>query len=141
MERFYETVLSSNRKLKANVRRNLPNSQFVNAVKTAGDQCILLVNRIMNSENAPKDVVKSFIDLANIAKRLTDETRVQQELERLFHSTRGGGRGVESRDLHKFGAGESTASTTTDTHISFAIPSTTKRTIADIWGSTCGDSQ
>ena len=50
----------------------------------------------MNSENAPKEIVKSFIDLANMAKGLVDENQqpsVQQELERLFPSARGGGRG------------------------------------------------
>ena len=45
---------------------------------------------------------------------------VQQELER------GGGRGGESRELRRVGAGESSASTTTDTNTSFATPSTTK---------------
>ena len=50
----------------------------------------------MNSENAPKEIVKSFIDLAKMAKGLVDENQqpsVQQELERLFPSARGGGRG------------------------------------------------
>ena len=70
---------------------NLPSSQFVKAVKTAGAQCIPLVNGIMNSENAPKEFVKSFIDLANMAKGLMDENQqpsVQESLERMFHSTR-----------------------------------------------------
>ena len=61
------------------------------AVKTAGAQCIPLVNGIMNSENAPKEFVKSFIDLANMAKGLMDENQqpsVQESLERMFHSTR-----------------------------------------------------
>ena len=45
------------------------------------------------------------------------------------------------RELH-IGADESPASTTTDTKTSFATPSTTKQTIAEMWGSkTCGDSQ
>ena len=50
----------------------------------------------MNSEDDPKEIVKSFIDLANMAKGLMDENQqpsVQQELQRLFPSTRGGGRG------------------------------------------------
>ena len=50
----------------------------------------------MNIENEPKEIVKSFIDLVNIAKGLMDEnlqSSVQQELERLFANTRGGGRG------------------------------------------------
>ena len=92
----------------------------------------------MNSENAPKEIVKSFTDLENMAKGLTDENQepsVQQELERLFPSTRAGGRGGESRELHRVGAGESYVSTTTDTNTSFATPFTTKRTIAEIWGS------
>ena len=131
-------------KLEVNTRHNLPSSQFVNGVKTASGQCITLVNRIMNCENDPKDMVKSFIDLANMAKRLIDENlqpSVQQKLERLFPSTRGGGRGVESSYLYRVGACESTTSTTTDANISFAKPSTTKRTIAEIWGSkTWGDS-
>ena len=69
----------------------MPSSQFVKAVKTAGAQCIPLVNGIMNSENAPKEFVKSFTDLANMAKGLMDENQqpsVQESLERMFHSTR-----------------------------------------------------
>ena len=53
----------------------------------------------MNSENAPKDIVKPFIDLVNVAKGQIDknqQTSAQQELERLFPSTRGGERGLES---------------------------------------------
>ena len=49
----------------------------------------------MNSENAPNEIVKSFIDLANMAKGLMDKNQqpfVRQVLERLFSSTRGGGR-------------------------------------------------
>ena len=45
----------------------------------------------MNSENDPKEFVKSFIDLANMAKGLIDENQqpsAQQGLERMFHSTR-----------------------------------------------------
>ena len=88
----------------------------------------------MNSKNAPQEIVKSFIDLVNIAKRLIDEnqqTSAQQELEKLFPSTREGGRGVESRELHRIGVVKSSTSTTTDTNISFATSSTTKRTIAE----------
>ena len=36
----------------------------------------------MNSENTPKEIVKAFIDLTNMAKRLMDKTQkpcVQQE--------------------------------------------------------------
>ena len=41
----------------------------------------------MNSENAPKHIVQSFIDLANTAKQLINENQqpsVEQELGRLF---------------------------------------------------------
>ena len=54
---------------------------------------------------------------------------VQQELER------GGGRGSEGRELHRIGAGESSASTTTDTNTGFATPSITKWKIAKTLGS------
>ena len=50
----------------------------------------------MNSENTPKEIVKAFIDLANMAKALMDENQqpsVQQDLEMLFPSTRDGSRG------------------------------------------------
>ena len=44
--------------------------------------------------------------------------------------------------LHRVGGGESCPSTTTDANISFTIPSTTNKKIAEIWVSkTCGDSQ
>ena len=46
---------------------------------------------MMNSENAPNEIVQSFIDLVNIAKRLMDENQqpsVRQELGRLFPSIR-----------------------------------------------------
>ena len=91
----------------------------------------------MNSENSPKEIVKLFIDLANMAKGLmyeNQQTSVQKELERLFPSARGGGREGEGRKLPRVGAGESSASTTTDTNTSFATSSTTKRTIAEIFG-------
>ena len=51
---------------------------------------------MMNSENAPKEIVQSFIDLVNIAKWLMDKNHqpsVTQELGRLFPSIRGGGKG------------------------------------------------
>ena len=54
---------------------------------TAGGQSIPLVNGIMNNENDPKEMVKSFIDLRNMAKWLMNENQqpsVQQELERIF---------------------------------------------------------
>ena len=63
---------------------------------------------------------KSFIDLANMAKRVMHENQqpsVQQELEKLLPSTRGGWGG--SRELHRFGAGESSASAKTVTNTSF----------------------
>ena len=59
-------------------------SHFVNTVKTTGDQRIMLVNRIMNSDNVPKELVKSFIDLANVVKELMGEKQqpsLQEELE------------------------------------------------------------
>ena len=58
------------------------------------------MNGIMHSENEPKKMVKSCIDLANIKKELKDKNEqasIQQELERLFLRTRGRGRGDESR--------------------------------------------
>ena len=61
---------------------NMPSSQCVKTVKTASGQCVLLVIGIMKSENAPKEIVKSFIDLANMAKGLMDKNlqpSVQQE--------------------------------------------------------------
>ena len=67
---------------------------------------------------------------------------VQQNLERLLPSMRGQGRRRKHRKLHRVGAYESPASTTTHTNPSFATPSNTKWTIAEIWGSkTCEDSQ
>ena len=67
---------------------------------------------------------------------------VQQQIERQFPNTRDGGRGDESREVHRVGADESSASTTAVTNNSFPTPSTTKRKIAEIWGSkACGDSR
>ena len=95
----------------------------------------------MTHENAAKEIVKSFTDLVNMIDE-NQQPSVQQELERLFSSTRGEGRRVESREFHRVSAGESSASTTTDSNISFTTPSTTKQTVAEIWGSkTCGDYQ
>ena len=74
----------------------MPSFQFVKTVKTAGGQGIPFANEIMNSENDPKEIVKSFVDLANMAKGMMDKNQqqsVHQELERLFPSTRSGGRG------------------------------------------------
>ena len=54
----------------------------------------------MNSENAPKEIVQSFIGLANMAIGMMNESQqpsVTQELRRLFPSTRGGGRWREER--------------------------------------------
>ena len=53
------------------------------------------MNGIMHSENEPKEMVKSCIDLANITKELKDKNEqasIQQELERLFLGTRGRGK-------------------------------------------------
>ena len=52
----------------------------------------------MNSENTPKEIVQSLIDLVNMAKWLMDENQqpsVTQELGRLFPSIRVRGRGGE----------------------------------------------
>ena len=90
----------------------------------------------MNSENVLKEIVKSFIDLENIAKGLMNgnqQPSAQQELERLFPSTRGRRRGGESRELHRVGASEPSASTTTDTNTILVTQSTTKWKIAEIW--------
>ena len=51
--------------------------------------------------------------MAKGLKYENQQPSVQQDLERLFPSTRGGGRGGESRELHRIGAGKSSASTTT----------------------------
>ena len=80
----------------------------------------------MNSGNAPKELAKLLIDLVNMAKWMMKENQqspVQQELEKLFPSTTGTGRGGKNRELHRVGAGESSASTTTDPNTSFATPS------------------
>ena len=66
----------------------------------------------MNSGNAPKELAKLLIDLVNMAKWMMKENQqspVQQELEKLFPSTTGTGRGGKNRELHKVGAGESSA--------------------------------
>ena len=67
---------------------------------------------MINSENAPKEIVQSFIDLVNMEKWLMDENQqpsATQALGRLFPSVRGGGRTGESSELLKVGAGESSA--------------------------------
>ena len=56
--------------------------------------------------------------MANMAKGMMDENQqlsVEQEFERLFPSTRGGGKGGESRELHRVDAGDPSASTAADT--------------------------
>ena len=76
----------------------------------------------MNSENAPKEIVKSFTE--NMEKGLMNENQqpsVQQKLKR------GEEKGGESRELHRVGVGESSASATTDINTSFATPSTTTK--------------
>ena len=45
----------------------MPSSQLVNTLKTANGQCIPLINVMMNSKKASKEVAKSFIDLENMA--------------------------------------------------------------------------
>ena len=92
----------------------------------------------MNGENAPREKVQSFIDLANMVKGPMDENQqpsVAQELGRLFLSTRGGGRRGESRELLRVDAGELSASATDTNNTSFATCSTIKQTIEEIWGS------
>ena len=90
----------------------------------------------MNSENAPKEILKSFTE--NMEKGLMNENQqpsVQQELKR------GEEKGGESRELHRVGAGESSASATTDI-ILVLQHRLLQRNIAEVWGSkTCGDSQ
>ena len=78
----------------------------------------------MNGKNGPKEIVQSFIDLANMVKGLMEENQqlfVTQELGRLFPSTRGGGRRGESRELLRVGAGESSASATDTSNTSLFI--------------------
>ena len=90
-------------KLKVNTGTNLPSSQFFKTAKTTGGQCLPLINGIMNSENASNEMVKSFIDLANMAKEVMDENQqpsAQQYLEKLFPSTRGRGRVDENIELY-----------------------------------------
>ena len=95
-------------------------------------------SRMINSENVSKEIVQSIIDLVNMAKWLMDENQqpsVTQELGRLFRSIRSRGRRSESSELLRVGAGESFPSTMDTNNTSFATRSTTKRTIAEIWGS------
>ena len=95
-------------------------------------------SRMMNSENAPKEIAHPFTDLVNMAKWLMDENQqpsVTQELGRLFPSIRGGGRRSESSELLRVGAGESPVSATDTKNTSFAARSTTKRTIEKILAS------
>ena len=92
---------------------------------------------MMNSENVPKQIVQSFIDLANMAKGMMDENQqppVIQELGQLFPSIRGGERRSESSELLRVGAGVSSASTNDTNNTPFLTQSTTKRTIEEIWG-------
>ena len=93
---------------------------------------------MMNSENAPKEIVQSFKDLVNMAKWLMDENQqpfVTQELGRLFAIIRGGGRRGESSEHLRVGAGESSAAAIDTNNTSFATLSTTRPTIEEIWGS------
>ena len=82
--------------------------------------------KIMNSENAPKVIVKSFIDSASMAKGFINENQppsVAQELGRLFPSTSGGRRG-QSTEL-RVGASELSVSATDATgNTSFTTPTT-----------------
>ena len=84
----------------------------------------------MSSENAPKKIVQSLIDV-NTAKWL----KASNHVLRLFPSIRGRGRRGESSELLRVGAGESSASATDTNNTSFATRSTTKRTIEETLGS------
>ena len=96
-------------------------------------------SRMMNSENASKNIVQLLIDLVNMAKWLVDENHrpsVTQELGRLFPSIRGRGRRDESSELLRVGAGESSVSASDTNNNSFiATWSTTKRKTEKIWRS------
>ena len=73
-----------------------------------------------------------------MAKVLMDENQqpfVPQELGRLFLSARVGGRRGESREFLTVGAGESSASATGTNNTSFAMQSTIKLGIEEIWES------
>ena len=115
---------------------NLPSSQFVKTIKTASGHCIRLVNKIINSENTPKEIMKSFTDYGKHDKK-TDgwkpATICWTGVWKTVPHTRGGGRGGESIKLHRVGAGEPSTSTATDTNTSFVTSSTTKQMIAEIW--------
>ena len=92
----------------------------------------------MNSENAPKEIVQSFIDLVSMGKGLMNENQqssVTQELGRFFPSIISWGRRGESSELLRVNAGESSAAATNTNNINFTIRSTTKRMIEEIWGS------
>ena len=91
---------------------------------------------MMNSENAPKEIVQSFVDLVNVAKVMDENQQpsVTQELGRLFPSITGWGRRGESSELLRVGARESPALATDRSNTSFEILSTTKQTIEKIWG-------
>ena len=90
---------------------------------------------MMNSENAPKEIMKSFIDLVNVAKVMDENQQpsVTQELGRLFPSITGWGRRGESSELLRVGARESPTSATGGGNTSFETLSTTKQTIEKIW--------
>ena len=90
---------------------------------------------MMNSENAPKEIMKSFIDLVNVAKVMDENQQpsVTQELGRLFPSITGWRRRGESSELLRAGARESPASATGRSNTSFETLSTTKQTIEKIW--------
>ena len=65
----------------------------------------------------------------------TSNQLLHKNSERLLTSTRGGGRRGGRTELLRVGAGESSASATDTNNTSFATWSTTKRMIAEIWGS------
>ena len=93
---------------------------------------------MMSSENAPKKIVQSLIDLVNMTKWLMDENQQSsftQELEILLPIIRCWGRRGESSELLRIGDGKSSAPATDTNNTSFATRSTTKRTIEEMWES------
>ena len=109
----------------------MPSSQLVNTLKTANGQCIPLINVMMNSKKASKEVAKSFIDLENMADGWKPATICSTRFWKTVPLYRGGGRGDESRDLHRLV--QVNHLFLQQLNASFATLSTTKQTAAEIW--------
>ena len=62
-------------KLMVNNLQHKPAKQSIRPVRTTGGLCIPLIKKIINSERAPKEIVKSFRDLVNMVKGLIDENQ------------------------------------------------------------------